>query len=126
MKLQTVQKMVITLGVMGLVVATASFAADSTDIAGMSDKIKTQATAIGELLNVASYVAGVGFALAGILQFKAHKENPQQTPLSKPVVMLIVAAALLFLPTVLNIAGTSLFGTGKKAEEAIKQNPLGT
>lgn len=86
------------------------------DIAAMATTIKTQASAVATLLNVAAYVAGVGFALAGVLQFKAHKENPQQTPLSKPVVMIVVAACLLFLPTIMNIAGSSLFGgSGKQA-----------
>lgn len=91
-------------------------AADGGDIASMATTIKTQASAVATLLNVAAYVAGVGFALAGVLQFKAHKENPQQTPLSKPVVMIVVAACLLFLPTIMNIAGASLFGSsGKQA-----------
>lgn len=87
------------------------------DIASVATKVKTQATAVATLLNVAAYVAGVGFALAGILQFKAHKENPQQTPLSKPVVMIVVAACLLFLPTIMELAGGSLFDSGQKAIE---------
>lgn len=84
------------------------FAADVTSIA---TTVTTQATSVAKLLSVTAYVAGVGFALAGVLQFKAHKENPQQTPLSKPVVMIVVAACLLFLPTILTVAGASLFGT---------------
>ncbi len=85
--------------------------ASSGDITAIATTVEGEATAIAKLLSVTSYVAGVGFALAGILQFKAHKENPQQTPLSKPVVMIVVAACLLFLPTILNIAGASLFGS---------------
>ena len=85
--------------------------AEGQDITAIATTVSTEATAIAKLLSVTSYVAGVGFALAGILQFKAHKENPQQTPLSKPVVMIVVAACLLFLPTILNIAGASLFGS---------------
>lgn len=103
----------------GLTVALfASMAfAGGQDITALTTKVKTQATAIAQLLNVAAYVAGVGFALAGVLQFKAHKDNPQQTPLSKPVVMIVVAACLLFLPTVLDIAGESLFESGKSSLE---------
>jgi intracellular multiplication protein IcmD len=89
----------------------AAFAENHT-ITTIASSVTTQATAITRLLSITAYVAGVGFALAGILQFKAHKENPTTTPLSKPVVMIVVAAALLFLPTVLEIAGNSLFGTG--------------
>lgn len=81
------------------------------DITSIANSVKTQATSIATLMNVAAYVAGVGFALAGVLQFKAHKDNPQSTPLSKPIVMIVVAAALLFLPTVMNIAGQSIFGS---------------
>lgn len=85
------------------------------NLASLAGKVGEQATAIAKLMNIAAYVAGVGFALAGILQFKAHKEAPQQTPLSKPVVMIVVAACLLFLPTILQIAGGSLFEGGKAA-----------
>lgn len=90
------------------ILSTTVFAADITSVATTAI---TQMNAISKLLSVASYVAGVGFALAGILQFKAHKEAPTQTPLSKPVVMLVVAACLLFLPTILTVAGSSLFGS---------------
>lgn len=117
MKLLTVKNVMITVATLGLVsLMTAAFAdAGGGDIAAMATQVKSQASAIATLLNVASYVAGVGFALAGILQFKAHKENPQQTPLSKPVVMIVVAACLLFLPTIMNIAGASLFQGGQSA-----------
>ena len=99
-----------TVGWVSLLLCCASqgFAADITDVA---TTITTEANAIAKLLSVTAYVAGVGFAIAGILQFKAHKENPQQVPLSKPVMIIMVSACLLFLPTILNIAGASLFGS---------------
>ncbi len=90
-----------------LVLSSAVFAADLVSLAG---KVTEQANAVAKLLSVLSYVAGVGFAMAGVLQLKAHKENPQQIPLSKPVVMLVVATCLLFLPSILDTAGASLFG----------------
>jgi intracellular multiplication protein IcmD len=88
------------------------------DVTALVTQVTGQANSIATLLNVASYVAGVGFALAGVLQFKAHKENPQQVPLSKPIVLIIVAASLLFLPSIMNIAGQSLFGSsGQQASK---------
>lgn len=95
------------------------------DITAMAQQITGEASSIAQLLNVAAYVAGIGFALAGILQFKAHKENPQQTPLSKPVVMILVAAALLFLPTVLQVAGASLFGQSATSAAQFKSQLSG-
>lgn len=79
-------------------------------ISTIATNVTTHVNAIANILSISAYIAGVGFALSGILQFKTHKENPQQVPLSKPVMMIIIAAALLFLPTVLTIAGNSLFG----------------
>ncbi len=91
--------------------STVAFA-EGGDITALASTVSTEATSIAKLLSITAYVAGVGFALGGILQFKAHKENPQQTPLSKPVVMIVVAACLLFLPTILTVAGNSLLGSG--------------
>jgi len=65
---------------------------------------------IATFLVIVSYVAGIAFMLTGILQFKAHKDNPQQTPLSKPVIYIIVGALLLFLPAIIGTAGQSIFG----------------
>lgn len=99
------------IGLLGMLVclSTAAFAGGN-DLASVAGVVTTEFNAIAKLLSVTAYVAGVGFAMAGVLQFKAHKENPQQVPLSKPVVMIVVAGCLLFLPTILNIAGSSLFG----------------
>lgn len=80
-------------------------------IAKVAGNVTSQLGAVAQLMVYVAYVAGVGFALAGILQFKAHKDNPQQTPLSKAVVLVIVAACLLFLPSVMSAAGGSIFGT---------------
>jgi intracellular multiplication protein IcmD len=93
-----------------LLIPTIVVADQHQTISTVATSITTQVNAIASLLSISAYIAGVGFALSGILQFKTHKENPQQVPLSKPVVMIIIAAALLFLPTVLTIAGNSLFG----------------
>lgn len=91
--------------------------ADAT-LTDVSKNITTAANTIAVLLNVAAYVAGVGFALAGILAFKSHKDNPQQNPLSKCVVLIVVAACLLFLPAIMKVAGSSLFGTSASSSGA--------
>lgn len=74
--------------------------------------VATNPTSIGSLatlITAGAYVAGFGFALGAILKFKAHKDNPTQTPLSKPIVLLFVAAALIFLPSIFKSTGGTLF-----------------
>ena len=94
-----------------------SFAAAGGDktIGSLAGNIKEDIGVIAQLIIVISYISGVAFALAGIVQFKAHKDAPTQTPLSKPMVLLIVGACLLFLPTVIRTAGQSVFGANKEA-----------
>ena len=80
-------------------------------LGGIVGNVQSNILTIVSLLIIVAYVAGVGFALAGILQFKAHKDNPQQVPLSKPIVFIAVAACLLFLPAIMSTAGKTVFGT---------------
>lgn len=78
---------------------------------GMSEQVK----AVASLLVIVAYVAGVGFALTGVIQLKAHKDNPTQVPLSKPIVYLIVGICLLFLPTLISSSGQTIFGGEQKS-----------
>jgi hypothetical protein len=95
-----------------LAIATTPAAKGLTDLA---TGIKGQVSSIADVLVVVAYVAGVGFALGGIVQFKAHKDSPAQVPLSKPIVYLAVGACLLFLPSIFDIAGQTVFGGGQKS-----------
>ena len=63
-------------------------------------------------LTVGSYLAGLGFSVGAIMKFKAHKDNPTQIPIGTPVALVFISAALLFLPTILGIAGATMFSTG--------------
>lgn len=89
--------------------------AGGKDLAELSTGLKNQINAISQVLVIIAYVAGIGFALAGIMQFKAHKDNPTSVPLSKPIVFLVVGALLLFLPTVISSAGQTIFGGGQQS-----------
>ena len=112
------KKVVNTLGVLALAAMATDVFAAGNSLASMAQNITQQVNAIVSLLSVTAYVSGVGFAMTGVLQFKVHKENPQQTPLSKPVVMMLVATCLLFLPTILGTAGASLFGENATSSAA--------
>jgi intracellular multiplication protein IcmD len=93
-----------------------SFTFAQVGIEHMAERITGTFGAIARLVTAGSYVAGLGFAIAAILKFKAHKDNPTQIPIGTPVALLFVAAALLFLPTLFKAIGVSVFGSG--AQEA--------
>ncbi len=64
----------------------------------LAGNILIPTTGLGNLVVLASYVAGVGLILGAILQYRAHRENPQQIRLSTPVALLILGLALIIIP----------------------------
>ena len=82
----------------------------STTIGGMASSITKSFGQLAKLITAGSYVAGLAFSIGAIMKFKQHKDNPTQIPIGTPVALVFIAAALLFLPTILNIAGTTMFG----------------
>jgi len=64
---------------------------------------------IEQLIIRLSYVAGFGLMAGAIFKFKQHKDNPTQVHIGKPVALIFIAAALLFIPSVLTGGGATLF-----------------
>jgi len=49
--------------------------------------------------------------VGAIAKFKAHKEQPTQVPISQPIALLFIAAALIFVPSVFKTIGGTLYGS---------------
>lgn len=89
--------------------AGTAFAAE--DIGTVAASVTSTLDDVAMLITATSYIAGLGFSIGAILKFKQHKDNPTQIPIGTPVALLFVAAALLFLPTILGVTGGTLFGS---------------
>ncbi|MEN9450208.1 MAG: Dot/Icm secretion system protein IcmD [Pseudomonadota bacterium] len=63
------------------------------------------------LITAGAYMAGIGFCMASMLKFKAHKDNPTQIPIGTPIALLFIGAALIFLPNIFKLAGYTIFGS---------------
>ena len=94
----------------GLYVNTAH--ATGQSLGQVASSITTSFESVTKLITAGSYIAGLGFAVSAIMKFKQHKDNPTQIPIGTPIALLFIAAALLFLPSVLGVAGQTLFGGG--------------
>jgi intracellular multiplication protein IcmD len=81
-------------------------------IGGMASSITSSFENLSKLITAASYLAGLGFAVGAIMKFKQHKDNPTQIPIGTPIALVFIAAALLFLPSILDVAGATMFGSG--------------
>jgi intracellular multiplication protein IcmD len=79
-------------------------------LGGMASQITKSFTNLAKLITAGSYLAGLGFSVGAIMKFKQHKDNPTQIPIGTPIALVFIAAALLFLPTILGVTGQTMFG----------------
>lgn len=100
-----------TLGVTGLL-SRVALATGSQDIGAVASQVTSSFEKVTKLMTGGSYLAGLAFAIGAIMKFKQHKDNPTQIPIGTPIALLFIAAALLFLPSVLGVTGMSLFTGG--------------
>ncbi len=91
-------------------IAPYCFASGGLTIGGVASLITGSFRQIAKLITAASYLAGLGFSIGAVLKFKQHKDNPTQIPVGTPIAMLFIASALLFLPSILDVTGATLFG----------------
>lgn len=98
--------------VIGLMLSLIDAACAASTIGAVASGLTHSFAAIGRLITGGSYVAGLGFVLGAIMKFKQHKDNPTQIPIGTPIALLFVGCALLFLPSLLNVVGGSMFGSG--------------
>ena len=94
-----------------LLIAGEAVAASTLSVGGMASAITGSFTNLAKLITAGSYLAGLGFSIGAIMKFKQHKDNPTQIPIGTPIALIFIAAALLFLPTILGIAGVTMFGS---------------
>jgi intracellular multiplication protein IcmD len=85
----------------------------ASTLGGVATQLTASISKVAALVGVGSYVAGLGFAVGAIMKFKQHKDNPTQITVGTPISLVFIAAALLFLPSVMGVMGKTLFGTAK-------------
>lgn len=92
-----------------IAVSDIALAEGGEGLSGVANRVTSSIQSIGQLITAAAWVAGIGFFLTGLVKFKSHRDNPTQVPLSAPIILICVGAGLVFLPSVINIAGDTAF-----------------
>jgi intracellular multiplication protein IcmD len=98
--------------------------AETKTLGDMADNLTKVFPSFVKLVVAISYIAGIGFAAAGIMKFKQHKDNPTQVPLGGPIAMIFIAAALIYLPTIIQSTGATVFGGDGKTGSAVGVDPF--
>lgn len=94
--------------------AKATYSSAAFDTAPTRDQVS--ATVDTEVVTGGSYIAGLAFSVGAVMKFKQHKDNPTQIPIGTPVALVAVAAALLFLPSVLSVTDYTVIGTAEATD----------
>lgn len=81
-------------------------------LGAMASQITGSFAQLAKLITAGSYLTGLGFSVGAIMKFKQHKDNPTQIPIGTPIALVFISAALLFLPSILGITGSTMFGEG--------------
>lgn len=93
-----------------IAVVSQDASAGTQTIGSMASSITDSFTNLTKLITAGSYLAGLGFSIGAIMKFKQHKDNPTQIPIGTPIALVFIAAALLFLPSILGVTGATMFG----------------
>lgn len=107
--INTLRFAVLALWLVGTGVAAAGGSSTLT-LGGMASSITSSFESLTKLITAGSYLAGLAFSIGAIMKFKQHKDNPTNIPVGTPIAMTFIAAALLFLPSILGVTGATLFG----------------
>ena len=99
----------------GLALLSFAGATCALTLGSMAAKVTDSFEQIGLLITSGSYIAGLAFSVGAIMKFKQHKDNPTQIPIGTPISLVLIAAALLFMPTLLKSVGSTMFGTASTA-----------
>ncbi|CAM4428105.1 MAG: hypothetical protein LEGION0398_MBIBDBAK_00466 [Legionellaceae bacterium] len=91
------------------------YAFGAPTIDSVVSNVTTAGASLARLITGVAYLAGLGFAMGSILKFKQHKDNPTQIPIGTPIALLLIAAALMFLPSVFRLAGNTVFGVSAQS-----------
>ena len=99
--------------------------ADGKDLGKVAANITSSIGNLTKLVTAGAYVGGTAMFLVAVFQFRQHKENPTQTPLSKPMMFLAIAAALLYFPSLIKVTGATIFGSSAPMGTATGFTPTG-
>lgn len=96
--------------ILSLLVMGMDFAyADPETIGSIAQRLTGAFGPVAQMITAAAYISGLGFTIGAIMKFKQHKDNPTQIPVGTPIAMLLIAAAFIWMPSVIGITGASLF-----------------
>lgn len=86
-------------------------------IGELADNIYAPTAFVTKFVIFGCYAVGIALALAGIMQYKNHQQNPKLVPLSIPITLFVLSGVLLLLPLASKQGGGSWSAAEKTKQE---------
>jgi uncharacterized membrane protein len=93
----------------------ASGSASAATIGDIARNIKESLTGVLDLVYVGAYLGGAICALLAAFKLKAHSDNPQQNPMKTPVILFIVCAILIALPSFMDSSSETVWNGAEQS-----------
>ena len=78
----------------------------------ITGNVKGQFGGIVDVMSGLAYIGGIGFGIKSAMKLKEYNEQQGKVPLSTPIMLALVAAILIALPSFLTTGQESVFGAG--------------
>ena len=98
-------------------VAAALSPAAAISIGDMADAAASDLDAVGPLLSIAFWIVGIVIVAFGLLKIKRHYDQPQQTTLGAGFVAILIGAAIIAAPSIINGIAETFGITGSSTVE---------
>lgn len=69
------------------------------------NNIMVPVSLFAKAIHAACYILGIAFLMSGFMQYKQHRQNPQQVRLSTPIFLAFAGIVTLFLPWLMSLSG---------------------
>jgi len=87
-----------------------AFADGEGGIGDVANTVTGQLDNFVPLIGILCLVVGIAFTGMGILKFRQHAENPNQVPISQPLIRMAIGVLLIALPSTIDMGVSTLFG----------------
>ncbi|WP_411840088.1 hypothetical protein [Paracoccus sp. ME4] len=96
-----------------MVTASMAGSASAQTVGSIATSLRGQVSSVGVLITVVSFVLGVALAIAGLMKFRAHSQNPNDpsNKMSTAFVLMFAGAGLVAVPAVLGTGIATVFGS---------------
>lgn len=93
----------------GFVTLTLPMMSMAASLGTVADNMLAGVRGLNSVLIAICFVAGVGFCIGGLIQYKYHRDNPQQVRLSTPIVLLVLGVCFISIPLISMLSESSRF-----------------